>query len=265
MKLHTGSSKVCTRVSAVIEAEAPLLEPGKILVIDKCVAVAGVPQANAFHGEEGEGGGASRRRHSRGIWQVAPFDPRIFRSIPQGLVCRARCGPPQALWMTPRRPELPADGNDAASMSVYGGPYDGAVFQSHHSRVWVAAERSSRLEKLLPGDEHFGAFLYDLMRLPQPISPLGAIRGCYHRTGPRRGRWDYLDLLNGEGTGARRYLDLALFLPAASMLLRSNDWQTRRPDSAFAQRVLEGWHHDPSVAALCTRYLAMLLLDELGD
>lgn len=151
-------------------------------------------------------------------------------------------------------------------MTVYGGPYDGAAFRSHCPRVWVATAPYGSREQLLQGDELFGAFLYDLMRLPQPISSLGVIRGCYHRRGPKPGRWDYLDLWNGVGTSAQRsYLDLALFLPAASMLLRSNDWQTRRPDAAFAQRVLEAWQHDPGVASLCTDYLAMLLLDDLND
>lgn len=151
-------------------------------------------------------------------------------------------------------------------MPAYGGPYDGAALRSHFPRIWVATAPSVRREQLLHGDERFGAFLYDLMRLPQPVSSLAVVRGCYHRTGPRPGRWDYLDLWTGVGTNAQRsYLDLALFLPAASMLLRSNDWQTRRPDAAFAQRVLERWQHDPGVTALCTHYLAMLLLDDLND
>jgi len=151
-------------------------------------------------------------------------------------------------------------------MTVYGGPYDGAEFRSHLPRIWVAAAPQGCREQLLPGDEQFGAFLYDCMRLARPISPLGVIRGCYHRTGPQRDRWDYLDLWNGAGTSAQRmYLDLALFLPVASMLLRSNDWQTRRPDAAFAQRVLEQWHHDPGVTVLCTNYLAMMLLDDLNE
>lgn len=149
---------------------------------------------------------------------------------------------------------------------AFGGPFDGCGTRSLHPRLWIVVTPGQTSEQLVAGDEALGSLLYETMRVSPQHSPMPMIRGCYHRRPDAANRLSYLDLLIGNGTEAqRKYFEMAMFLPLAVMLLRSNDWHTRRADRELAERICAEWCHDAQIVALCNDYLEMIERDDRDD
>ena len=147
-----------------------------------------------------------------------------------------------------------------------GGPADGQrLLPADCRRHWVVHLPESACESLVVGDHELGRVIYDVLRARPHWSLLAVVRGCYERRNPQQRRLRYLDLFVPPGTRAqRRLLDIGQFLPLYVMLVRFDDWATRRPDRALAGRVLRTAEEtgDEDLYDLAVLYLSCLVLED---